>query len=270
MKRRLSSTSVVATLALFLAIGGTTAVGANALLTGKAVKDESLTGSDIQNNSLTGADIRTGSLGSNVVQRRSAREPEGRDRRRRRAGRDRPGRSGRARGCARAGRRRWRRRPRPTSPATSTWIRSRPPICRALRDYVVFARITATNTGGSHDNLNCALFIGDPGRRRRRRRSGSGRDRRRQRRRGHLGDRVAGRRAQVHGQRRDDVRHRRRGDPHPRPGVGTAVERVCLRRAPHSALPAGVLDGRMTGSGVRDTIPAIVGDRTHSARAGSS
>ena len=66
MKHRLSYTSVVATLALFLAIGGTTAVGAQALLTGKSVKDESLTGADIQNNSLTGADIRDGSLGSNV------------------------------------------------------------------------------------------------------------------------------------------------------------------------------------------------------------
>ena len=66
MKNRLSYTSVAATLALFLAIGGTTAVGAQALLTGKSVKDESLTGADIQNNSLTGADIRDGSLGSNV------------------------------------------------------------------------------------------------------------------------------------------------------------------------------------------------------------
>ena len=66
MRHRLSYASVTATLALFIAIGGTTAVSAQALLTGRAVKDETLTGADIQNNSLTGADIRSGSLGSNA------------------------------------------------------------------------------------------------------------------------------------------------------------------------------------------------------------
>ena len=66
MRHRLSYASVTATLALFIAIGGTTAVGAQALLTGRAVKDETLTGADVQNNSLSGADIRAGSLGSNV------------------------------------------------------------------------------------------------------------------------------------------------------------------------------------------------------------
>ncbi len=66
MRHRLSYASVTATLALFIAIGGTTAVGAQALLTGRAVKDETLTGADIQNDSLTGADVRSGSLGSNV------------------------------------------------------------------------------------------------------------------------------------------------------------------------------------------------------------
>jgi hypothetical protein len=66
VKHRLSYASVTATLALMLAIGGTTAVGAQALLTGRNVKDESLTGADVQNDSLTGADIRAGSLGSNL------------------------------------------------------------------------------------------------------------------------------------------------------------------------------------------------------------
>ena len=66
MKHRLSYSSVVATLALLLAVGGTAAAGAQALLTGTNVKDESLTGADIQNDSLTGADIRAGSLGSNA------------------------------------------------------------------------------------------------------------------------------------------------------------------------------------------------------------
>ena len=67
MKHRLSYASVTATLALLLAVGGTSAVGAQALLTGRSVKDGSLTGADIQNDSLTGADIAAGSLGSNLL-----------------------------------------------------------------------------------------------------------------------------------------------------------------------------------------------------------
>ncbi|HEY3613148.1 MAG TPA: hypothetical protein VGK92_05555 [Gaiellales bacterium] len=67
MKRRPTYANVVATLALFLAIGGTTVAGAAGLLSGKDVQDGSLTGADIQNGSLTGADIRAGSLGSNAL-----------------------------------------------------------------------------------------------------------------------------------------------------------------------------------------------------------
>ena len=63
LRHRASYSSVVATLALVLAIGGPAAAGAQSLLTGRNVKDDSLTGADIQNDSLTGADIRDGSLG---------------------------------------------------------------------------------------------------------------------------------------------------------------------------------------------------------------
>lgn len=63
---RLTYAGVTSTLALFLAIGGTTAVGAQALLTGSEVQDDSLTGADVQNHSLSSADIRAGSLGSNA------------------------------------------------------------------------------------------------------------------------------------------------------------------------------------------------------------
>ena len=67
MKRRPTYANVVATLALFLAIGGTTIAGAAGLLSGKDVQDDSLTGADVQNGSLTGADLRPGSVGSNAL-----------------------------------------------------------------------------------------------------------------------------------------------------------------------------------------------------------
>jgi hypothetical protein len=51
---------VVAYVALFIALGGT--AGAQRLITGEDVQDESLTGTDIQDESLTGADIRNNSL----------------------------------------------------------------------------------------------------------------------------------------------------------------------------------------------------------------
>jgi hypothetical protein len=69
---RLTYANVVATLALFIALGGTsyaalTITGKNVKngsLTGADVKNGSLTGADVKNNSLTGGDIRNGSLRS--------------------------------------------------------------------------------------------------------------------------------------------------------------------------------------------------------------
>jgi hypothetical protein len=63
---RLSYANVTATLALVLAVGGTSAVGAQSLLTGRNVMDGSLSGADVRNHSLSGADMRAGSLGSNT------------------------------------------------------------------------------------------------------------------------------------------------------------------------------------------------------------
>ena len=68
MKQRLSYSNVMATLALFVALGGTsyaaaTITGAdvrNGSLTGKDVKNRSLTGVDIKNRSLTGSDVKDG------------------------------------------------------------------------------------------------------------------------------------------------------------------------------------------------------------------
>ena len=60
LRRRLSYANVVASLALFVALGGT---GYAAItITGKNVKDASLTGRDVKNSSLTGTDVKNGSL----------------------------------------------------------------------------------------------------------------------------------------------------------------------------------------------------------------
>ena len=60
LRRRLSYANVVASLALFVALGGT---GYAAIaITGKNVKDASLTGKDVRNSSLTTADVKNGSL----------------------------------------------------------------------------------------------------------------------------------------------------------------------------------------------------------------
>jgi hypothetical protein len=61
-------TTVVAYLALFVALGGT-AVAAKPLLTGADVQDGSLSGADVQDNSLSGADVQDNSLtGSDVLE----------------------------------------------------------------------------------------------------------------------------------------------------------------------------------------------------------
>lgn len=55
--------NVVAYLALFIALGGTSAWAAGQI-TGNQIKDESLTGADVLNNSLKGDDVLESSLGA--------------------------------------------------------------------------------------------------------------------------------------------------------------------------------------------------------------
>ena len=57
---RLSYANVVATLALFAALGGSSY--AAIAVTGAQVRDGSLTGRDVRNSSLTGKDVRNQSL----------------------------------------------------------------------------------------------------------------------------------------------------------------------------------------------------------------
>ena len=71
LRRRLSYANVVATLALFIALGGSSYAALT--ITGKNVRDGSLTGKDIKRNSLTGRQIREGRLDTVPRARNSAR-----------------------------------------------------------------------------------------------------------------------------------------------------------------------------------------------------
>src|SRR3954468_12815112 len=72
LRGRLTYANVVATLALFVALGGSsyaavTLTGRNikdSSLTGRDVKDKSLAGADVKDSSLTGSDVRNGSIGT--------------------------------------------------------------------------------------------------------------------------------------------------------------------------------------------------------------
>ena len=157
MKHRLSYASVTATLALLLAVGGTSAVGAQALLTGRNVKDGSLTGADIQNDSLTGADIAAGSLGSNLFSTIARANLRGQT-----------GPAGPKGETGATG---------PQGPAGVGIIASRvsgddvagypdrtPLVSVNLAaggDYVIFAHVAAHNTGGTDAGLGCALYRDD-------------------------------------------------------------------------------------------------------------
>ena len=60
LRRKLTYANVVATLALFVALGGSSY--AALIITGASVKNGSLTGKDLKDNSVTSADVRNGSL----------------------------------------------------------------------------------------------------------------------------------------------------------------------------------------------------------------
>jgi hypothetical protein len=74
--RHLSYTNVTATIALFVALGGTSYAAAtlsgadvrNGSVTGADLKSESVKGRDVDNGTLTGSDIRSGSLTASDVE----------------------------------------------------------------------------------------------------------------------------------------------------------------------------------------------------------
>ena len=60
MDRRLTYSNVMATIAVFIALGGSSYAAVK--ITGKNVKDGTLSGKDVRNSSLTGADVKDGSI----------------------------------------------------------------------------------------------------------------------------------------------------------------------------------------------------------------
>ncbi len=60
MRTRLSYSNLMATVAVFIALGGSSYAAVK--VTGKDVKNGTLTGADVKNDSLTGGDVRNGSL----------------------------------------------------------------------------------------------------------------------------------------------------------------------------------------------------------------
>jgi hypothetical protein len=149
--------NVAAAIALVVAVGGPAVAGAQGLINGTTVQDESLTGADVQNHTLTGADIRAGSLGSGLFSQRAQANLRGAT-----------GATGAPGAPGAAG---------PQGPAgpgvTAETVRgddaadyqdlttlATTQLTRA-GDYVLFADVTAHNTGAGDDNLNCGLFSDD-------------------------------------------------------------------------------------------------------------
>ena len=157
-KIRLRYANLVATLALFLALGGT-AIGAQALITGRDVKDGSLTGIDVRNHSLTGAEIQTGSLGSNVFSEAALANLRGATGATGQTGERGP--IGPA-GPAGAGVTSLTQKVSDVTNYQDLTVIATTTLPSA-GDYVIFANLRAHNTGGSDDNLNCGLFLDGAG-----------------------------------------------------------------------------------------------------------
>jgi hypothetical protein len=157
LRNRLSYAGVTATLALFIAIGGSAAAGAQALITGRDVVDHSLTGVDVANHSLTGADIRAGSLGSDSFSAAALANLRGAQGAVGASGAAGQGGPTGAQGATGAG-----IETTITSGADVTDYQDLTPLATATLpsagDYVIFGAITVHNTGASDDNLNCGLF----------------------------------------------------------------------------------------------------------------
>jgi hypothetical protein len=163
MKIRPNFASVTATVALCLAIGGPAVASARTLITGSDVADHSLTGADVANDSITGANIRPGSLGSNVFSpaaRANLRGATGDTGAAGAAGVPGPKGDAGAVGApdaAGAG----IATTTTTSPDVTSYQDLAPLAHATLSgkgDYVIFASVTAHNTGSVDDNLSCGLF----------------------------------------------------------------------------------------------------------------
>ena len=64
---RLTYANVIATLALFVALGGTAAAGAHVWITGADIRDRSVTGADVANGSLSARKLKVGTITGALV-----------------------------------------------------------------------------------------------------------------------------------------------------------------------------------------------------------
>jgi hypothetical protein len=146
----LSYANVMATLALFIALGGTAVAGTRMLLTG----------ANVQDHSLTGADIKNGSVGANVLSRLAIRELTGAKGKR--------GPTGAAGPAGAAGPQGPQGAQGPAGTGVTTTrvggtdqqnYADLTPLASYILplsgDYVVFTNLTVHNTGASDEYLNC-------------------------------------------------------------------------------------------------------------------
>lgn len=73
MRRHLSYPNVMASIAVFVALGGSSYAAVK--ISGKDVRNNSLTGKDVRNSSLTGADVRNGSLSARDLKTNAVPQP---------------------------------------------------------------------------------------------------------------------------------------------------------------------------------------------------
>jgi hypothetical protein len=156
--RRPSSSSVIATVALVFAVGGTALAGSQTLLTGADVQNGSLTGQDIRDGSLRAADFSRADLPLLKPARRarvtrSARGPRGSK-----------GDSGAQGGAGPTGAPAALPSVSATGPDAAGYVDGSPLVSVSLPTagtWLLLARFDATNTGASTDYLNCAFQVGD-------------------------------------------------------------------------------------------------------------
>lgn len=149
----LSYANVIATLALFLALGGTAVAGTRMLLTG----------ADIQDHSLTGVDLKNGSVGTSVFKKSALRALAGPKGARGATGSSgATGAAGPAGPAGAAG----SKGPAGAGVATTTvagadqanYVNDSPLASTTLSgsgDYVIFTNLTVANTGAVDEYLNC-------------------------------------------------------------------------------------------------------------------
>lgn len=157
LSRRLSYANVIATLALFFALAGTSIAGAKVLITGAEVKNQSLTGADIKNGSLELKTLSKGARLGLAGDRGPAGErgPQGSQGDAGPAGPQGPAGAQGAPGIGIT--------TAIANGADASNYQDLTPLASqvlaAPGDYVIFATLTVHNTGASNEYLNCGFRL---------------------------------------------------------------------------------------------------------------